>query len=198
MHHDIETVEDNLAPDRVVSWISPGLTTGPSRIHGDGLFTERAIGKDEVVVRLGGVLFKLEDVRAGLVNQDSVTGFTDELYLGPMPSITRPMDEYINHSCDPNVWLNGAMTLVARHPIDEGAELTVDYGTWEIDETWLFAPPCTCGSKHCRGVITGHDWNIPALQRRYAGHFLPCLEVRISQAQSESQASGDVRRRRAG
>lgn len=179
MHDDVEAVEDSSSPQRHASWVSPGLSTQPSRIHGRGLFTHRPISKNEVVVRLGGVLFRLEDVRAGRVNSDSVTGFSDDLYLGPRPAPTRPLDEYINHSCDPNVWLSDATTLIARHAIAAGDELTVDYATWEIDENWRFPPPCTCGAGVCRTVITGQDWRKPVLQRRYAGHFLPCLEARI-------------------
>ncbi|HEV2124909.1 MAG TPA: SET domain-containing protein [Chloroflexota bacterium] len=32
--------------------------------------------------------------------------------------------DFINHSCDPNVWLADENTLVARHAITAGEELT--------------------------------------------------------------------------
>ncbi len=31
----------------------------------------------------------------------------------------------------------------------------------------------------CRHHITGDDWRLPELQRRYAGHFSPYLQRRI-------------------
>lgn len=38
---------------------------------------------------------------------------------------------------------------------------------------------CDCGAAACRKVITGDDWRLPELRRRYAGYFSRFLEERI-------------------
>ncbi len=30
---------------------------------------------------------------------------------------------------------------------------------------------CSCGASECSKLITGDDWRLPNLQRRYAGYF---------------------------
>jgi uncharacterized protein len=39
--------------------------------------------------------------------------------------------------------------------------------------------PCQCGTADRRGVITGHDWQRPDLQRKYRGYFSWYLQRRI-------------------
>lgn len=41
---------------------------------------------------------------------------------------------FINHSCDPNVWMLDEVTLAARRKVQQGDELTGDYAMWEADE----------------------------------------------------------------
>ena len=38
---------------------------------------------------------------------------------------------------------------------------------------------CGCGSTNCRAKVTGRDWKILALQRRYAGRFSDYLARKI-------------------
>src|SRR5664280_2496511 len=57
--------------------------------------------------------------------------------------------------------------------IDPGEELLIDYAMGKATpDEW----DCTCGSPLCRGVITGDDWKIKELQRRYKGYFTPYVE----------------------
>ena len=84
---------------------------------------------------------------------------------------------FMNHSCDPNVWMANAVTLVARRGIPSGAELTTDYALFEAVEDFEAEWECQCGSAHCRKRFTGKDWRIPELQERYAGHFLPLISI---------------------
>jgi hypothetical protein len=50
---------------------------------------------------------------------------------------------------------------------------------------------CHCGTDHCRKMITGNDWKLPELQRRYKGFFSPYLQRRIDRlyAQGAQRAS---------
>jgi D-alanine-D-alanine ligase-like ATP-grasp enzyme len=73
----------------------------------------------------------------------------------------------INHSCDPNAWLEG-LDLLARKPIDAGEEITVEYATFIAGAGTSF--DCHCGAAECRGTVTPHDWQLPEIRSRYREH----------------------------
>lgn len=73
------------------------------------------------------------------------------------------------HSCDPNVWFQG-LDLVARGPIDEGREITVDYATFHDGRMPAF--PCGCGTERCRGIVeAGPDAD--DILSQYGDHLSP-------------------------
>ena len=76
---------------------------------------------------------------------------------------------FINHSCDPNVWMADAVTLVTRSSVQTGEELTVDYALFEAVEDFTAEWECACGSDVCRKQVTGRDWRRVDLQERYNG-----------------------------
>ena len=86
---------------------------------------------------------------------------------------------FVNHSCDPNVWMVDEVTVVARHAINPEDEIRGDYAVWESSPTYI-VDPCRCRSPLCRGRYTGDDWKLPELQARYQDHFLPYLNRRIA------------------
>src|SRR5438309_1795030 len=89
------------------SWVSSGVALGNSPIHGFGLFAEHIIPAGQLVVNLRGIIFTLDDVKSGRAWQDSVTGFEEGLYLGRPPltgTQTMPIEDFLNHSCDPTLW----------------------------------------------------------------------------------------------
>jgi D-alanine-D-alanine ligase len=89
---------------------------------------------------------------------------TDEVWVtwSPDPEEWRPL----NHSCDPNVWLEG-LDLVARRTIAPGEEIRVDYATYGNN---ILAPfDCHCGAASCRGRVREDDHLGPALDR-YGRH----------------------------
>ncbi|MBC7822071.1 MAG: SET domain-containing protein-lysine N-methyltransferase [Planctomycetaceae bacterium] len=65
-------------------------------------------------------------------------------------------DNFINHSCEPNLLYDTTGNVVASRPIATGEELFVDYGFFIVnfDEDY----DCRCGSPHCRGRLTRNDW----------------------------------------
>lgn len=97
-------------------------------------------------------------------------------FRGPTDQI-ETMDLYTNHSCDPTIWWEDEGTMSARRDIDEGEELTFDYGSSETIETAIRT--CGCGSKDCRKLITPEDWKRKDLQEKYKGHFMPYLQKKI-------------------
>lgn len=79
--------------------------------------------------------------------------------------------QHVNHSCEPNLGWADDTTLVAVRDVAEGEELTVDYATRISDPEFVMI--CHCGAYRCRQVVEGTDWQIPQLQRRYAGMWAP-------------------------
>jgi hypothetical protein len=167
-------------------WIDPRIEVRPSQLHGWGSFATAPIRESEVVMVWGGTLLLTEDDIAGAkFKMWQVEGYVwatvgEGLYLvGLVGSDGEDLTDYINHSCDSNLWMSDAVTLSARRDVELGEELTIDYCLFEGDEN--HAPPwaCRCGSALCRGRFTGRDWRRADLQERYRGHFSPFIEARI-------------------
>ena len=89
---------------------------------------------------------------------------TDEVYVmwSSNPEEWKP----INHSCDPNAWLDG-LNLTARRAIAAGEQITMDYGTFCNESLEAFV--CNCGSAECRGTIRGTDYRSDHIAR-YGRH----------------------------
>ncbi len=170
--------EHNRQDEYIHTRVANGIIASCSIIHGTGLFATRAFVSGEQMMKFGGFLFSRAEVKAGLAHPESLTGYADEWYLGRPLSYPGAIDDFLNHSCDPNLWLKDEVTVVARHDIDAGEEITIDYATFEIDDSWRMPSPCHCGTEICREKVTGSDWRNEALQIRYADHFLPCIEAR--------------------
>lgn len=170
------TLADNAY--RRSSWIDSRLEIKPSPIHGKGLFATSPITRGEVVVIWGGILMSEEEVRASKARPGSVAAIGEGLYLTGLEDEEDPAD-FMNHSCDPNVWLNDEVALVARRDLAAGEELTIDYALFESDEDWVGRWECRCGTELCRGAYTGRDWRRQDLQERYRAHFSPFINERI-------------------
>lgn len=84
---------------------------------------------------------------------------------------------YMNHSCDPNVGFDQKDNFVTLRKVAVGEELVFDYGTLHENPRWRLV--CKCGTAKCRGIVTGNDWKLPELQRRYQGHFVSYLQMKI-------------------
>jgi hypothetical protein len=163
----------------VTPWLHPSIEVRPSKIAGKGIFATKHIQINEIVLICGGQLFCKSEISKGKARPESLTGFDEGIYIGMPSNAPAGADEYLNHSCEPNLWLRDEVTLIARRRICPGEELTADYATWEIDENWLLSKRCNCGSANCRRIVTGRDWRLESLRTEYHGHFLPCLKERI-------------------
>ena len=102
-----------------------------------------------------------------------------DLYL-VSPAQPDPGD-YVNHSCHPNTGLSGQVALVATRAIHPGEEICYDYAM--SDGSDYDELDCVCGATLCRGRVTGNDWRLADLQRRYAGYFSPYIQRRIDAMQ---------------
>src|SRR5215831_7677176 len=161
-----------------LSYISPKATVQASPIHGRGLFAIAPITKGEIVCVKGGYIL----TRAVLSTMPEWYGgadipVADNLYIGPLRQEEREGSMiFSNHSCEPNIGVQGQIVFVAMRDIAAGEELTHDWATTDDDDDSM---ECRCGTASCRGTITGKDWMRPELQSRYAGYFSNYLAEKI-------------------
>lgn len=161
-----------------LSYISGKARIRRSSIHGKGLFAVGRISAGEVVAAKGGHIFN-GSMRARLNKTlgPAEIQIGEDLFIGPVTSDERDGSMlYINHSCEPNVGVNGQIVFVAMRDIEPGEELTHDWAMTDDDEGEM---ECNCGSKACRGKVTGKDWQKKSLQKKYRGFMSSYLVDRI-------------------
>lgn len=142
------------------------------------MFAVSKIAKDESVLVWGGEYVGRERADEAREEGKLVMQWDENLYS--IEGRGEDQGYFLNHSCDPNVWMDGPYTLVARRDIEVGEEVTADYTLWEADEDKVSKWECHCGSETCRKRVTGKDWQRTDLQKIYQGHFSPLLNKRIS------------------
>ncbi|AMV28382.1 SET domain protein [Gemmata sp. SH-PL17] len=163
---------------QLASYRSPKTVIRQSGIVGRGLFATEPIARDEVVCVKGGhLLDKASLERLKAVVSDADMQIADDLFLAPTTAEEfESVMMFLNHSCEPNVGVQGQIVFVAMRDVKAGEELTLDYATIDHDAEPM---PCQCGASTCRGLVTGSDWQLPALQRKYEGYFAWHLQRRI-------------------
>ena len=159
------------------SWVDPRVQCRSSSISGKGLFASEPIKQGEAIIIWGGRIYLEADIKAGLAREHSIATIGERVYLGSPPDTREGLDEFMNHSCSPNVWLQDEVTLVTMRDIVKHEELTLDYALFETDPRW--AMECYCGSPICRYLVSGRDWEQKYLQVKYRGHFSPYINERI-------------------
>ena len=161
-----------------LTYLSPKTEVKASPIEGLGLFASAAIARGEIVAVKGGHVL----TRARWAELQPELGaaeieITDDLVIAPAsPDERAGAMLYTNHSCDPNVAIQGQIVLVAMRKIDAGEELTIDWATTDDDD---YVMTCNCGSPRCRGTISGKDWQRKDLQQKYRGWFCWFLQRKI-------------------
>jgi hypothetical protein len=162
-----------------LSYISVKAMVKASPIHGQGLFALDRITKGEIVCVKGGYIFSRALLKAMPAwYQAAEIQIAEDLFIGPMREDERAGNMiFSNHSCEPNIGVQGQIVFVAMRDIGPGEELTHDWATTDDDEYEL---ECKCGAAGCRRIVTGKDWQKPELQRKYRGYFSSYLEKKIS------------------
>jgi uncharacterized protein len=146
-------------------------------LGGYGVFAAEPVPSGAVVASWGGETLSADQIEPHHTRQSQLLIQVEEdLFLFTPPERLGPADA-INHSCDPNAGVLGQVTLVALRDIQAGEELCYDYAMTDGSPYDQFE--CRCGSPSCRHMITGNDWQIPALWERYQQHFSPYLLRRI-------------------
>jgi uncharacterized protein len=161
-----------------LTYRSPKREVRESSIHGRGLFAKAAIAKGDIVAVKGGHVL----TRAAWTVLERELGpaeiqISEDLVIAPVSDEERHGAMlYTNHSCDPNIAIQGQIVLVAMRNIASGEELTHDWATTDDGD---YEMECRCGSPRCRRIVTGKDWMKPELQEKYRGWFCWFLQRKI-------------------
>ena len=161
-----------------LTYRSPKTEVKASPIQGKGLFAKGAIAAGEIVGIKGGRIFTRTQWAALEVELGPAQiEIADDLVIAPGGREEREGSMlYTNHSCEPNIAIQGQIVLVAMRDIAAGEELTHDWATTDDGD---YAMTCRCGSPRCRGTITGKDWMKPELRKKYKGWFCWFLQRKI-------------------
>jgi SET domain-containing protein len=122
-----------------------------SPIHRWGVYAAEPIPpRRKVIEYTGERISRRETMRRGQAERTYL--FTLDNYWTLDGSVGGSGAEYINHSCDPNLYawnFRGHILYMSKRAIKRGEELTVDYCfSKKIERV-----PCLCGSPKCRGAI---------------------------------------------
>jgi tetratricopeptide (TPR) repeat protein len=131
------------------------LAARPSRIHRWGVYAEERIPAGRKVIEYTGERISRREIVRRTNAGTLVYVFRLDKYWGVDGAAGGSGAEYINHSCEPNLYarqVRGHILYVSRRAIEPGEELTVDYRFSEKFER----TPCYCGARNCRGTINAY------------------------------------------
>ena len=107
----------------------------------------------------------IADFSAGTIAAEP-TYLTVQVGIGKHITLQPVFLQYINHSCEPNVFFNTTtMQLTALKPISKDEEFTFFYPSTE----WQMIQPfqCYCGSPDCLGEIRGAAFLPKSVWKKY-------------------------------
>ena len=129
------------------------LSIRSSGIHRHGVWADEPIpARRKVMEYRGERINRRETKRRSNEQANMIYLFTLDNYWTLDGSVGGSGAEYLNHSCDPNIYtwiLKGHILYMTVRPIAKDEELTVDYHFSKDVEL----VPCRCGSVKCRGTI---------------------------------------------
>jgi uncharacterized protein len=170
-----------------LTYRSPKTEVRESPIHGHGLFARQAIATGEIVAVKGGHIFT--EAEWSVLAQElgpAEIQISEDLFIAPAHPDQRPGAMlYTNHSCDPNIAIQGQIVFVAMRDIAPGEELTHDWATTDDGD---YEIECRCGCSGCRRTVTGKDWMKPEIQAKYRGWFCWFLQRKIDAGPSAGAA----------
>lgn len=159
-------------------WLTPKAISFNSPKHGLGIKVVEKIIKGEDVLVYGGLIIHSTEIKEYWELMGHIgTQIDDNFFIVPANRDEIINTGTINHSCDPNTGFKDQIQLIATKDINPGEELTLDYAFCESSHPMNFA--CTCGSEHCRKIITNNDWKIVKLQKKSGKYFSPYLKRRF-------------------
>ncbi|CAF0893845.1 unnamed protein product [Adineta steineri] len=150
--------------------------------YGYGMYASRDLLTGDVVYSYENSMIKLitKQYAQQTFNQREMVAFND--YAWPLCENVYVLWhedsaqwQPINHSCDPNVWVDG-LQYVARRPIHDDEQLTVDYSTYTVSSHDF---ECWCKSPLCRRRIQPNEYKEKWFQDRYGSHTTSYTQMLI-------------------
>lgn len=149
----------------------PGVTVGPSQVHGLGVLAQRLFeaGESVLIIDDSRTVDEGHPLRPEWGEQDHHCDYltADRTILMQSP------ERHINSSCDPNTYVKtreGKRHVVARRPIPAGEEITYDYIiNCHGGDVWQ----CNCAAANCRGTIVSSFFELPI---EWQAAYLPLLD----------------------
>src|SRR6266436_3508614 len=119
-----------------LSFISPKAIIKESPIHGKGLFAVESIAQDEIVCIKGVSIINRKTLESmpGWFRAAEIQ-IADDFFIAPVKEEERDGSMiFSNHSCEPNIGVQGQIVFVAMRDIAPGEELTHDWAMTDDDE----------------------------------------------------------------
>lgn len=171
-----------------LNWHNPKLTLKYVSLYkgrnkgtdkGYGVFAKSSIKKGEILTIFGGYVIPIHEIgKLPEKLQELCYQIHDNFFYGPVLQSEVSLNEHYNHSCQSNTGFKDSITLVAIRDIKTGEELFTDYALFITTNKFDFK--CGCGLDTCRNFITGNDWKIKDLQKKYKGYFQPYINDKIN------------------
>lgn len=118
---------------------------------GNGVFTRNKISAGARIFKFEGNILKSSKLPTPFNKYSNhYVQIGADLYMGPSGNL----DDYFNHSCNPNSYLkidNNLAFLHALEDIEKNSEITWDYSTTMFNDDWTME--CFCMKKECRKLI---------------------------------------------
>lgn len=141
------------------------VVTKPADRKGDGLFTTAARKKGELVfIATGPTIYKH-------FNLDN-TNESPNWYAVDKDTWIDIQEPFVkaNHSCEPNLGIDGSRCFRALRNIQQNEELTFDYATADHVDGWIMK--CECKTKSCSGFV-GSIYTLPHDRFKQAYPYIP-------------------------
>ena len=141
------------------------FTIATSKLHGNGVFANRAFGKGHVLIKLDGKIMTGEEASKLSIEQfNNLLQIDNNKYL----DLSNKTHFFLNHSCSPNAYIrviSNFAFILSLIPINIGDEITYEYSLVSTANKTILN--CNCNNYGCRKIISGYSSLPASIQEKY-------------------------------